>query len=221
VKVTRESLFTILNLHLLLAAILAITNIVLLTRLVLAWNTLRTDRPEQIASLKTELKVLELQTQPLRGLPDKVAASNAQATKFYASRVPANYSTISAELNDLAQKNNVRLARVAYVPKPISPTLEEVRMDASLAGEYAPIMRYINGLERDKLFFIIRGLTFTGQQGGTVNLRLNVTTYIHAADANDLTPPASSKDADAAESGPSAQMLNPSAPRATIALGGQ
>jgi type IV pilus assembly protein PilO len=55
-------------------------------------------------------------------------------------------------------------------------------MDASLSGEYAPLMHFINGLERSKTFFLINGLTLTGQQGGLVNLRLRLNTYLHAAD---------------------------------------
>ena len=191
-KLTRENLFTYLNLHLLIAGILVLANIVLLTRLVLAWNTLRNDRPEQIAALQSNLKVLQLQNQPLRGLPTKVDASREQAKKFYNTRMPANYSSISAELDQLAQKNNVHEGGVAYTPVPIFPDLKEVGLDVRLAGDYEPIMRYINGLERDKTFFIIRGLTFTGQQGGAVGLRLRLTTYIHAPDVDQMTAPADS-----------------------------
>jgi hypothetical protein len=36
------------------------------------------------------------------------------------------------------------------------------------------------------MFFVINGLTLTGQQGGLVNLRLKVTTYLHGADAQHL-----------------------------------
>ena len=54
-------------------------------------------------------------------------------------------------------------------------------MDASLSGEYAPLMHFINGLERSKTFFLITGLTLTGQQGGLVNLRLRLNTYLHAS----------------------------------------
>ena len=79
----------------------------LLTRLVLAWHTLRTDRPEEIAALQSNLKALQLENKPLRGLPAKVKLSSEQAKKFYGSRMPANYSSISAELDALAQKNNV------------------------------------------------------------------------------------------------------------------
>jgi hypothetical protein len=63
-------------------------------------------------------------------------------------------------------------------------------MDASLSGEYAPLMHFINGLERSKSFFLIDGLTLTGEQGGLVNLRLSLTTYLHAAHVDLLTPPA-------------------------------
>ncbi len=95
---------------------------------------------------------------------------------------------ISATINDLATKNSVRLTNLAYTPTPALAGLAELRMDASLSGEYAPLMHFINGLERSKTFFLINGLTLTGQQGGLVNLRLRLITYLHAADLNQLTP---------------------------------
>jgi type IV pilus assembly protein PilO len=124
----------------------------------------------------------------LRGLPQKVALSRTQADAFYTARFPGEYSTISATINDLATKNNVRLTNLAYSPTPAIAGLAEVRMDASLSGEYAPLMHFINGLERSKTFFLINGLTLTGQQGGLVNLRLKLNTYLHATDLNQLAP---------------------------------
>ena len=61
-------------------------------------------------------------------------------------------------------------------------------MDASVSGDYTSVMRFINSVERDKMFFVIDGLTLTGQQGGLVNLRLKVTTYLRGADAQHLQP---------------------------------
>ncbi len=60
----------------------------------------------------------------------------------------------------------MRRTRTSYVQTPGVAGLAEVRIDTSLSGEYAPLMHYINGLERSKTFFIINGLTLTGQQGG-------------------------------------------------------
>ena len=51
-------------------------------------------------------------------------------------------------------------------------------MDASLSGDYRPLVLFINSLERDKMFFLIDGVSLTGQQSGTVGLRLRLTTYL-------------------------------------------
>jgi hypothetical protein len=58
--------------------------------------------------------------------------------------------------------------------------LMEVHMDASVSGDYRPIVQFINSVERDKLFFVINGINLTGQQTGQVNLRIRLTTYLRA-----------------------------------------
>jgi hypothetical protein len=63
-------------------------------------------------------------------------------------------------------------------------------MDASMSGQYAPLMHFINGLERSRTFFLINDLTLTGQQGGLVNLRLRLTTYMRASDFERTAPAA-------------------------------
>jgi hypothetical protein len=51
-------------------------------------------------------------------------------------------------------------------------------MDATLSGDYTPLVQLIHSLERDKMFFVINALTLTGQQTGNVNLRVRLTTYL-------------------------------------------
>jgi hypothetical protein len=58
--------------------------------------------------------------------------------------------------------------------------LTEARIDASFSGDYKPLVLLVNGLERDKMFFLITGVTLTGQQSGTVGLRLRLTTYLRS-----------------------------------------
>jgi type IV pilus assembly protein PilO len=187
-KPLRSKLISLLNLHFAGVALLLILNLVLAVRLFLAWSTLRNASADQLQQQQTAYRALQLEMTPLRGLPQKVALSRTQADAFYTARFPGEYSTISATINDLATKNNVRLTNLAYSPTPAIAGLAEVRMDASLSGEYAPLMHFINGLERSKTFFLINGLTLTGQQGGLVNLRLKLNTYLHATDLNQLAP---------------------------------
>jgi hypothetical protein len=56
-------------------------------------------------------------------------------------------------------------------------------MNAGVSGDYPAIMRFVNGLERSQTFFVIRAMALTGQQTGTVNLRLEVSTWLRPADA--------------------------------------
>jgi hypothetical protein len=179
---------SLLNLHFAGVALLLILNLVLSVRLFLAWSTLRAAGTDQLLQQQTAFRALQLEMKPIKGLPQKVDLSRTQANEFYAARFPAAYSTISATINELATKNSVRLTNLAYGPTRAPSGLVELRMDASLSGEYAPLMHFINGLERSKTFFLINGLTLTGQQGGLVNLRLKVNTYLHSSDLNQLVP---------------------------------
>jgi hypothetical protein len=204
-KLTRSGTFNLLNLHFAAVAVLAVVNLVLLVQLVLAWHTLRTDGPEELAQRQTELRAAQLQAKPLRNLPERVADSTKGAEHFYDGRVPGADSAILAELGDLATKANVRLSRGQYAFAPALHDVMEVRMDESVSGEYTSVMKFINSVERDKMFFVINGLTLTGQQGGLVNLRLRVTTYLRGSDVEHLQP-MNSNDADTAGAGQSEEQ---------------
>jgi type IV pilus assembly protein PilO len=187
-KLTRSGTFNLLNLHIAAVAVLAIVNLVLMVQLVLAWNTLRRDGPEQLELRQTELRTAQLQAKPLRNLPQRVADSTHGAEHFYDGRVPGADSAILAELGELATKANVRLGRGQYAFAPALHDVMEVRMDESVSGDYTSVMKFINSVERDKMFFVINGLTLSGQQGGLVNLRLKVTTYLRGGDVEHLQP---------------------------------
>ncbi len=198
-KLNRSNLFSLLNLHFAGVALLLILNLTLAVRLFLAWSTLRSASDEQLQQQRIAYRAMQLEMTPLHGLPQKVSLSRSQADEFYAARFPSQYSTISATINELASKNSVRLTNLAYSPAPATAGLAEIRMDASLSGEYAPLMHFINGMERSKTFFLITGLTLTGQQGGLVNLRLKVITYMHGDGAKQSAPPAQGEEAMVAE----------------------
>jgi hypothetical protein len=187
------------NLHIAAVTVLAIVNLVFLVQLGMAWHTLRTDRPEQLQVKQVELRTAQLQAKPLRNLPQRIADSTKGAEHFYDARVPGADSAILAELGALEQKSNVHLSRVQTAFAPALRDVTEVRMDASVSGDYASVMRFINSVERDKMFFVINGLTLTGQQGGLVNLRLKVTTYLRGSDAEHLQPISSDEGASDAD----------------------
>jgi Tfp pilus assembly protein PilO len=167
-----------LNLHILGAVVLLLLNVYLLLHLTLLWSKAGARGEDAVTASHAERLAAELAARPLRGLDDKLAVAQAEAKKFYESRLPYAYSNIAAELGALAHTDNVRLSRLQYVQRPSANDLTEVRMDASLTGDYRSLALFLNGLERDRSFFLIDAVSLSGQQSGLVNLRIQITTYL-------------------------------------------
>jgi type IV pilus assembly protein PilO len=127
--------------------------------------------------------MLDRQTEPLRGLDKRVVLSREQMKAFYDKRIPSTYSAIMTHLGAVEIKSGVRLSRVLYSQSLPTGDLSEISLDAGVTGTYPQIMQFVNGLERDQNFFVIRAMALTGTQGGMVNLRLRVSTWMRASDA--------------------------------------
>jgi len=168
--------------------VLCLINLALAVRLVYAWQRAEAGNAARLREREAEYRAMQLKTRPLRGLGKKIARANADQTAFYNKRFPATYSEVLTELGALAVKNNVLLGRVQYGQGKLDQGAYEILMDASLSGDYAPIVRFINELERDKIFFLITGIALSGQQNGIVSLRMLLTTYLQAEPAKVPAP---------------------------------
>jgi type IV pilus assembly protein PilO len=179
----RERLASPLTWHFAVFAVMLLLVIGLAVRFGLDWAATNGRSTDALAGKQVELKALDLQTAPLRGLDKRVEESRSQIQTFYGKRIPPNYSSIATRVGELQVKSGVRLSRVNYTQGPPGSDLTEISMDAGISGAYPEIMRFVNSLERDQTFFVIRGMALTGQQGGLVNLRLRVSTWLRPADA--------------------------------------
>jgi len=187
------------NVHWAGVGVLGLVSLYLLVQMGIAWRLATSQNAEALAQQQIQLKSAEIAAKPLEGLDVKLAEASAQSDKFYLGRLPVSYSEIAGELGALKTKSNVRLSRVNYTqPAPTSSNgkkategpggtvvpstgkdqLTEVLMDASLTGDYRSLVQFINGLERDKVFFLINGITLTGQQTGQVSLRIRIATFL-------------------------------------------
>jgi len=179
----RERLASPLTWHYLAFALLLGVVIGLSIRLGLDWAATNGHSADALAFKQVELKTLDVQTAPLRGLQQKVDESRSQIRAFYDKRIPPNYSSIATRIGELQVKSGVHLTRVGYTQGKPGSYLTEISMEAGISGGYPQIMHFVNALERDQTFFVIRGMGLTGQQGGLVNLRLQVSTWLKPEDA--------------------------------------
>jgi Tfp pilus assembly protein PilO len=178
----REHLASPLTWHYAGFAVLLVAVIGLSIRFGLDWAATNGSSADALAAKQLQLRALEMETAPLRGLDKRVADSREQMRAFYAKRIPPNYSSIDRRIGELALKGPVRLSRVQYTQGATDSDLTEISMEAGITGNYPEIMRFVNGMESDKIFFVIRAMALTGQQGGQVNLRLRVSTWLRPAD---------------------------------------
>ncbi|HUK26097.1 MAG TPA: GspMb/PilO family protein [Terriglobales bacterium] len=136
-------------------------------------------RREQQDQLWTELRQKTHEVEPLRGLDKKVATSRKEIAEFYKQRLPGRDSAVSDALGRVAQQSGVALGQVRYTFKDPEPVgLRPVIIDASLTGDYLQLVKFINSLERDQLFFIVNSVQLGGEQAGTVRLQLQLQTYL-------------------------------------------
>ena len=136
-------------------------------------------RREQLEQLWRELQLKTREVEPLRGLDKKVVLGRQQIDNFYKDRLPAKGSTISEDLGKLAVQSGVKIGQIKYKAKDAEPVgLRPVQIDADFSGDYLQLVRFINSLERDQLFFIVDSVELGGEQGGVVKLQMKLETYL-------------------------------------------
>ena len=171
-----------LNLHWAGLGLLGLVNLYLLIHMGLAWRQASSQNAEALAQQQIALKTAQIAARPLAGLDVKLKDASSQADSFSLERLPLNYSEVAAELGALVKRDNVHLTRVQYAQNAVdgdaAGQLTQVTMDAGLSGDYRSLVTFINGLERDRVFFLITGISLTGQQTGQVNLRIRIVTYL-------------------------------------------
>ncbi len=145
-------------------------------------------RDQQLSRLGTEIQLKSRQVEPLRGLDKKIPTAHQQITDFYNTRLTSEDSEISGELQKLAGESGVKIEGVKYAQdqgdrsgdleqRAEAVGLHRVLVEADLSGNYLQLMRLINSLERNKLFFIVDSVELGGEQGGTVKLAMRLETY--------------------------------------------
>ena len=179
-----RKLLTLKNLHVAGVSLLGLVCLYLLAHMAYAWQAANNQDANALAQQTAAMHSAELAARPLAGLDEKLRQATVDSDGFYGRRLPLVRSEVLAEMGALAKKENVKLTRVQYLEAPVlegaAGALTMVQMDASLNGDYRPLVLFINALERDKMFFMISGMALTGQQSGTVGVRLRLTTYLRS-----------------------------------------
>jgi len=166
------------------AIVLAVLDVAALGFLLSPLGRLRSTREMEYAEARRDLQTKMRDAVPLRGMDKKLDLARQQIADFYRERFPAQYSAVSSELGKVASQTGVRVSQISYDPKPAEvASLQQVVINANLDGDYLQVVKFINALERDKMFFMVDSLTLAQEQGGIVRLQVKLETYLRSEKA--------------------------------------
>jgi Tfp pilus assembly protein PilO len=159
---------------------LLVVDVVAVGLLFSPWIGSTESRRQELSSLWQDLQAKTRQVEPLRGLDKKIPLAGHQIADFYKDRLPGHESDVAQALGKLASENGVKLTAAKYkMDAPESVDLAPLEIEAEVEGSYPQLAHFMNGLERDKMFFIVNSVTLAGENG-PVKLAMKLETYVKA-----------------------------------------
>jgi Tfp pilus assembly protein PilO len=144
------------------------------------WIGSSESRRQELTALWQELQLKTRQVEPLRGLDKKIPLAGRQIADFYKDRLPGHESDVAQALGKLATESGVRLTAAKYkLNAPDTVDLQPLEIEADVEGSYPQLTHFMNGLERDKVFFIVNSVELAGENG-PVKLAMKLETFVKA-----------------------------------------
>ena len=136
-------------------------------------------RKMQLNLLRAELTKKTHEVEPLRGMDKKIVLAKKQIGGFYQDRFAAQDSDLLIELGKLATANGVRMQQAKYKEEDAAISgVVPVEIEGSFSGDYLQLVRFINALERSKLFFAVDSVGLAGESAGPVKLEITMHSYL-------------------------------------------
>ena len=136
----------------------------------------------QINELRAELTKKTHAVEPLRGMDKKIVLAKNQIGEFYKDRFAAKDSDLVNELGKLASENSIRIQQEHYKKEDAeSSGIVPVEIDGSFSGDYLQLVRFINTLERSKMFFEVDSVDLAGEAAGPVKLGITIHSYLRSS----------------------------------------
>lgn len=136
-------------------------------------------RRTQIRELTAELAKKTHDVAPLHGMDKKLMLAKDQIGDFYKTRFAETDSELTTELGKLASENGIRIQTARYKEEdPEMSGIVPVAIEGSFSGDYLQLVRFINTLERSKMFFTVDSVDLAGEGTGSVRLQIGLHSYL-------------------------------------------
>jgi hypothetical protein len=132
-------------------------------------------------SLAAQLTQKNREVQPLRGMDQKVELAKKQIPQFYTERFAARDSDLAEDLGKIATENGVRILQAKYKQEPAeTASIVPVEIQGDFSGDYLQLVRFINSLERSKMFITVDGIDLASEGAGPVRLQVTMHSFLRS-----------------------------------------
>jgi len=134
--------------------------------------------------LAAQAKLMGLDVGRAQAIRQRLPEKGRECDQFYAEDlVPASsgYSTLVSDLGEIAGHAGLKTNLVGFKQKELGGRgVTEIRITAAVEGDYPSLIRFINGLERSKNFYLLDQLTLASSTTGAIKLTLDLRTYFRS-----------------------------------------
>lgn len=136
---------------------------------------------QRTVRLRAEVAALRLNLNRARDVEKGIPDIAKQCDRFYNEQLlgpSQGYAALVADLGNIAQKAGLETRGVRFTQKSASKHgVTEVDATAVIEGNYDALIRFINGLERSKNFYVLDSLQLASSTKGRVKLNIRLHTY--------------------------------------------
>ncbi len=142
------------------------------------------DSVAQRDRLRTEVKLLNADIRRAQLIKADLANVGKKCDEFAKNELPSStsgYSDIVADLGSIADKAGLRTSVVGYRQKELKGhDVNQIEITAGVEGDYESLIKFINGLERSKNFYLLDSLTLNSSSTSTIKLSLALRTFFRS-----------------------------------------
>lgn len=136
----------------------------------------------RVELLRAEKKRVEANLTETETIRQKLPQIERDCDRFLAEDLLSSstgYSDVVADLGAIAKQSGFRASGIRFQQKDLPKRgVTEVAVAAVIEGDYPGLVRFINGLERSKNFYLLDSLALaSGLSGSNIRLNVSLRTY--------------------------------------------
>ena len=155
--------------------------------LVVNWRASAADPRElqrQLQAVKRQRDLYAADVDRAKAIRQSMPAVQRQGNEFFSQELrqaSTGYSSIAADLGAIAKEAGLQTSNMTFRQREIlNRGVIEVEVAAVVEGDYPRVVRFINGLERSRNFYVLDNLMLASSTGGSLKLNLQLRTYFRS-----------------------------------------